>query len=157
MSAVTAAAGRLGRRYPLALVAAGVVLYATGPVMLQASSLSGPVFSFWRLWTGVAVLGAAVGVQRLRGMAWPARRQWRVAVLAGVAFGMHQLLFFSAIRITTVVDVSLMNALAPVVTACGATPNGISVKTRAGRPLVGPRIRGRDNGATASAVTNTVH
>lgn len=120
MSAVTAAAGRLGRRYPLALVAAGVVLYATGPVMLQASSLSGPVFSFWRLWTGVAVLGAAVGVQRLRGMAWPARRQWRVAVWAGVAFGMHQLLFFSAIRITTVVDVSLMNALAPVVTACGA-------------------------------------
>lgn len=120
MAPVTAAAGRLGRRHPLVLVAAGIVLYATGPVMLQASSLSGPVFSFWRLWIGVAVLGAAVGVQHVRGMPWPGRRQWRVAVWAGVAFGMHQLLFFSAIRITTVVDVSLMNALAPVVTAVGA-------------------------------------
>ena len=120
MVAVTAAAGRLGRRYPLALVATGIVLYSTGPVMLQASALSGPVFSFWRLWIGVGVLGGAVAVQRLRGMPWPTLRQWRVAVWAGVAFGMHQLLFFSAIRITTVVDVSLMNALAPVVTAVGA-------------------------------------
>jgi drug/metabolite transporter (DMT)-like permease len=118
--AVTAAAGRFGRRFPLALVATGVVLYSTGPVLLQASALSGPVFSFWRLWIGVGVLGAAVAVQRVRGMPWPTLRQWRVAVWAGVAFGLHQLLFFSAIRITTVVDVSLMNALAPVVTAVGA-------------------------------------
>jgi drug/metabolite transporter (DMT)-like permease len=108
------------RRSPLTLVAVGVVLYATGPVMLQASQLSGPVFSFWRLWIGVAVLGGATAVQQVRGAPWPTRRAWRVAGWAGVAFGMHQLLFFTAIRMTTVVDVSLMNALAPIVTAVGA-------------------------------------
>lgn len=50
------------RRAPLLLVAAGVFLYSTGPVMLQASQLSGPVFSFWRLWIGVAGLGVVVAV-----------------------------------------------------------------------------------------------
>lgn len=119
-AALTASARHFGRRFPLVLVSTGILLYSTGPVLLQASSVSGPVFSFWRLWIGVGVLGTAVAVQRLRGMPWPTRRQWRVAVWAGVAFGVHQLLFFSAIRITTVVDVSLMNALAPVVTAVGA-------------------------------------
>jgi len=108
------------RRYPLALVAAGVALYSTGPVMLQASAVSGPVFSFWRLWMGVATLGAVAVVQRLAGAPWPTLRAWRVPLWAGMAFGMHQLLFFTAIRMTTVVDVSLMGALAPVVTAVGA-------------------------------------
>jgi drug/metabolite transporter (DMT)-like permease len=104
----------------LVLIAFGVLLYSSGPVMLQASALSGPLFSFWRLWMGVAVLGAATVVQHRMGVAWPTRRQWRWAALSGVAFGVHQLLFFSAVRITTVVDVALMNALAPVVTAIGA-------------------------------------
>ena len=108
------------RRYPLALIAFGVTLYSAGPVLLQASGVSGPVFSFWRLWIGVVVLGAATVAQRGMGAAWPSWAQWRWAVLAGVAFGVHQLLFFTAVRITTVVDVALMNALAPVVTAVGA-------------------------------------
>ena len=72
------------RRYPLLLVGAGVLLYSAGPVMLQASGLSGPVFSFWRLWFGVVVLGVATGVQRLTGVAWPTREQWRWAAMAGV-------------------------------------------------------------------------
>lgn len=108
------------RRYPLALIAVGVTLYSAGPVMLQASSLSGPVFSFWRLWIGVVVLGVAALVQHGFGVAWPTRDQWRWAAMAGAAFGVHQLLFFTAIRMTTVVDVALMNALAPIVTAIGA-------------------------------------
>ncbi len=120
MAAVLPRASAAAQRWPLALVAAGVALYSTGPVMLQASNLSGPVFSFWRLWLGVAGLGAVVVVQRGLGMQWPTRQAWTVAVWAGVAFGFHQLLFFSAVRVTTVVDVSLMNALAPVVTAVGA-------------------------------------
>lgn len=96
------------------------MLYSTGPVLLQTSTLSGPQFSFWRLWIGVAGLAVVVGVQRRLGVAWPTWRQWRFSLWAGVAFGIHQLLFFTAVRVTTVVDVSLMNALAPIVTAVGA-------------------------------------
>lgn len=119
-SAVATRTRTVARQHPLALIAAGVVLYATGPVMLQASAVSGPVFSFWRLWVGVVTLGMVAAAQRAAGVPWPPLRAWRVAVLAGVAFGTHQLLFFTAIRMTTVVDVSLMNALAPIVTALGA-------------------------------------
>jgi drug/metabolite transporter (DMT)-like permease len=108
------------RRYPLVLVALGVTLYSAGPVMLQASGTSGPVFGFWRLWFGAVVLGVATMLRHLMGRPWPARDQWRWAAIAGVAFGIHQLLFFTAVRMTTVVDVALMNALAPVVTAVGA-------------------------------------
>jgi drug/metabolite transporter (DMT)-like permease len=108
------------RRYPLVLVAAGVLLYSTGPVMVQASEVSGAVFSFWRLWIGVIALGGLTVVQLRAGVPRPRAHQWRVAVWAGVAFGAHQLLLFTAIRITTVVDVTLVGALAPVVTAAGA-------------------------------------
>lgn len=49
----------LAERSPVAMVMAGVVLFSTGPVMVGAASVSGPVFSFWRLWIGVAVLAVA--------------------------------------------------------------------------------------------------
>lgn len=106
-------------RHPLALVVFGVLLYSTGPVLLQASSVSGPVFSFWRLWFGVPVLGAAMLAQQGRS-GWPSRAAWRWALWAGLAFGIHQLLFMTAIKVTSVTDVSLMNTLAPLVTAVGA-------------------------------------
>ena len=115
----TAGVRDFARRYPLALVSLGVLLYSTGPVLLQASSVSGPVFSFWRLWMGAAILGAATAVQARR-TGWPEPRAWRFPAMAGVAFGTHQLLFFSAVKFTSVADVSLMNTLAPLVTAVGA-------------------------------------
>ena len=43
-------------------------------------------------------------------------------VACGTAFGLHQLLFMIALRMTTVVDVTLMNTLAPVVVAVLAVP-----------------------------------
>jgi drug/metabolite transporter (DMT)-like permease len=43
-------------------------------------------------------------------------------VLAGIAFGIHQLLFMVALRTTSVVDVTLMNTLAPVAVAVLAVP-----------------------------------
>lgn len=108
--------------HPLVPVAVGVVLYAIGPVFVQASAVSGPVFSFWRLWLAVPVLGLLTWLHTRAGGRWPALRAWRWAGYAGLAFGAHQLLFFSAIKATTVVDVSLVNMLAPVVVAVAAVP-----------------------------------
>jgi drug/metabolite transporter (DMT)-like permease len=112
-------AQHLARQYPLALVTLGVLLYSTGPIMLQASSISGPAFSFWRLWFGAAILGLATWLHA-RGGGWPNLRAWRYSLWAGLAFSCHQLLFFTAVKLTSVADVSLMNALAPLVTAVGA-------------------------------------
>lgn len=109
-------------RHPLALIAVGVLLYSTGPVFVAASEVSGPVFSFWRLWIGVPALGLLTALHVRAGGRWPDRRAWRWAGWAGLAFGLHQLLMFTAIKATSVVDVSLMNTLAPIVIAVAAVP-----------------------------------
>jgi drug/metabolite transporter (DMT)-like permease len=103
-------------------VALGVVLYSTGPVLVQASSTTGPVFSFWRLWLGVGVLGAATLVQGTLTGRWPRREAWRWSIGAGAAFGVHQLMMFSAVKATSVADVTLITTLSPIVTALLALP-----------------------------------
>ena len=111
----------LARRHPLSLVSVGVVLYATGPVFVAASDATGPVFSLWRLWFGVGVLGlVTVAAVRTGGATWPrlrardGRRAWRYAAWAGVAFGLHQLCFFTAVKATSVTDVTI---LAPTISS----------------------------------------
>jgi drug/metabolite transporter (DMT)-like permease len=111
----------LGRRYPLVLIAVGTVLYATGPVMVAASEVSGPVFSFWRLWFGVGAFGIATVVGRLRGEVTE-RAAWRWSRRSGLAFGIHQLLLFSALKLASVADVTLVNTIAPIVTGLLAVP-----------------------------------
>lgn len=109
-------------RRPLVPVALGVVLYSTGPVFVAASDVSGPVFSFWRLWIGVPALGLLTALHVRAGGRWPDLRAWRWAGWAGLAFGGHQLLMFTAIKATSVVDVALINTLAPIVVAVAAVP-----------------------------------
>ena len=105
----------------MAVLVLGVTIFSLGPVMVAATDVSGPVLSFWRLWFGSTVL-LVVTVPYLRRHGWPTRSGWRWAALCGVAFGLHQLLFMSAIKQTSVVDVTLMNTLAPVVVAVLAVP-----------------------------------
>lgn len=113
---------RAAARRPLALIGLGVTLYSLGPVFVAASDVSGPVFSFWRLWIGVPALGLLTALHVRAGGRLPDRRAWRWAGWAGLAFGGHQLLMFTAIKATSVVDVSLMNTLAPIVVALAAVP-----------------------------------
>jgi drug/metabolite transporter (DMT)-like permease len=112
----------LARSRPVTLVVVGAVLYSTGPVFVQASSASGPVFSLWRLWFGVLALGLATVVHGALSGRWPSVRSLGWAVGAGVSFGLHQLMLFMAIKATSVADVTLVSALGPVVTALMALP-----------------------------------
>lgn len=112
----------LAARHPLWLVGAGCSLYAVGPVLVAASSVSGPVFSFWRLWFGVAVFGALTATHVRATGRRPDRRGLSWALATGIAFGLHQLFFMTAIKQTSVVDVLLVGTLAPVVTAVAAVP-----------------------------------
>ena len=99
-----------------------MLVFSTGPVMVAATSVSGPVFSFWRLWCGVVLLSIGTAVHiRISGKR-PTRIGLRWAVASGVAFGLHQLLFMTALKETSVVDVTLMNTLAPIFVAILAVP-----------------------------------
>lgn len=101
-------------RHPLLPVAFGVLLFSTGPVMVAGTSVTGTVLSFWRLWIGAAMLGGLTIVHVRRTGRRPDRTGWALAGRAGVAFGLHQLFFMVAIKATSVVDVTLMQALQPL-------------------------------------------
>jgi drug/metabolite transporter (DMT)-like permease len=107
----------VGERNGVALVALGAVLFSTGPVMIAAADAPGPVLSFWRLWIGAAVLAVAFAVHGRISGRWPSKVGWSWAARCGVAFAAHQLALMVAIKRTSVVDVALMQVLAPVVIA----------------------------------------
>lgn len=112
----------IGRRSPLALIALGVVLYATGPVFVGSAEVSGPVLSFWRLWFGVAVFGVATVVHTRTSGRRADLEGWKWAARAGFVFGIHQLCFMSAVKLTSVVDTTLMSTLSPIVVGVLAVP-----------------------------------
>lgn len=108
---------RAAERDPLALVAVGVFLYAVGPVLVASADVSGPILSFWRLWFGVGLLALVFAVYVGATGRRPSRRGWSWAAASGVAFAVHQLFFMSAVRMTSVVDVTLMQVLQPLFVA----------------------------------------
>jgi drug/metabolite transporter (DMT)-like permease len=114
--------GAHAERMPLRLIALAVFLYSTGPVMVASTSVTGPVFAFWRLWLGVALFAiVTLGYRRLGGKPTSVLgRRWALA--AGVVFGVHQLLFMSAIKASSVIDVTLLGTLQPIVVAILAVP-----------------------------------
>jgi len=85
-------------------------IWAWGPVLVKWSDLSGPTFAMCRLWVGVCVSAVALLVTRRR-ITWTA---FRACALGGVLFAADIGLGFTAIRATTVADVALIGALAPV-------------------------------------------
>src|SRR3954454_14252204 len=95
----------------LGLVAAtaAVVSWGIGPVVVKDTDLHGLAVAFYRL-----NLGALLSVVILYGTG--RRLSWRLLVAAipgGLAFGMDILLFFSAVKLTTVADATVISALQP--------------------------------------------
>ncbi len=97
----------------LLAVAAAVLMWAYSNVAVKLVSVTGLVASFYRLWLAVPLLwlAAALAPAVRRQM----NRQWLRACLAGGAlFGIHQFFFFNSLKHTSVVNVSIIGALQPV-------------------------------------------
>ncbi len=122
MTTTTPVGDRIASRFPFHLIALGVLFYATGPVLARSSDTTGVLLSFWRLWFGLGVLGVGLAIHRLSGHEIGTTRGFRLAMMAGAAFSLNQVFFFSAIKRTSVVDASLMSTLSPVVVAIVAVP-----------------------------------
>jgi len=101
---------RLHRR-GLAAVWLATFVWAWGPVLVKWSDLSGPTFAMLRLWAGVCISTAAILITRRR-LTWDA---FRACAFGGVLFAADIGLGFTAVKATTVADVALIGALAPVV------------------------------------------
>jgi drug/metabolite transporter (DMT)-like permease len=103
-------------------VVAGTVIYSTNPVMVASTTLSGPAFAFWRLVAGTALFGIVVAARRPFERRRPSSRAWKWQAAAGLLFGVQLVFYASALRVTTVADVSLINRLSPIIVAVAAAP-----------------------------------
>lgn len=113
---------RIAQLHPVALTWVAVFLFSTSAPMVAGADASGPIFAFWRLWFGVAIFGSALFVRR-RIIGVPSRQSdWRWAIYGGLWFGTNHLLYVSAIKATSVVDVSLINRLSPILVGVVAIP-----------------------------------
>jgi drug/metabolite transporter (DMT)-like permease len=99
------------RRRGLAAVWLATFVWAWGPVLVKWSDLPGPTFAMLRLWAGVCVSAIAIVATRRR-LTWDA---FRACAFGGVLFAADIGLGFTAVKETTVADVALIGALAPVV------------------------------------------
>jgi drug/metabolite transporter (DMT)-like permease len=93
-------------------IAATVVMWGSSSVAIKAVSTSGLVTVFYRLWFAIPPLWLTVALApRMRRRL---DRPWLEACVAGgVLFALHQLLFFTSLKLTTVVNVTLIGALQP--------------------------------------------
>ena len=139
-------------RLPLYAAIASIVGYSIGPVLVQVSDASAPVFAFWRGWltilvtaTGATTLGrvnsrrrgqTAVGPRisagttgrspagsiRTGAFALTAWREWWAPVVAGVLNGASTLAFIQAVKLTSVAGTTLLLLMNPVLIALWAIP-----------------------------------
>ncbi len=96
----------------LLAVAVAVVTWGCSNVMIKGIAVPGLVASFYRLWFSVALLWTIPLVHP------PIRarldRDWlRAVAIGGSLFAVHQVLFFSALKQTTVANVALIGSLQP--------------------------------------------
>lgn len=103
------------RRPTLGLVAVGlsVVFWSWSNVASKTVDSSGLVVSFYRLWLALPVLWLIPLLSA--GMRSRLDREWlRASLIGGCLFGLHQLFFFTSLKQTSVVNVSMIGALQPV-------------------------------------------
>jgi drug/metabolite transporter (DMT)-like permease len=96
----------------IAAIVLALVSFSWGFIIVKALDLEAAPISAWRLAIGVVTLVGAALVLRAP---WP--RLWAMPVAAGLAFGVHQLLYVEATQRTSIAIVTLIGALQPLVVA----------------------------------------
>ena len=77
--------------------ATAAVAFSWGFTIVKAINMAGPALSMWRVAVGVATLTAAALILRSK---WPRELRW--VALAGLAMGVHQVLYILATQQTSI-------------------------------------------------------
>ncbi len=116
-----AAAHAASRRRALLGWVAAIVGWSASTLFVRAAHANALVFATWRLWLAVPVLGGLVLLRRRRGHRTPgrpagvSRGRWLLVVVgAGALFVGGVVTTFAAIGRTSLLDVTLIGALQPV-------------------------------------------
>ncbi len=107
--------------WAFAAVASAVAMWGYSAVAIKTVSASGLVVAFYRLWFAIPLLWlSALAVPAMRRRL---DREWFYGCLAGGSlFGIHQILFFNAIKLTSIANVTIIGALQPVLVLLVAGP-----------------------------------
>lgn len=102
----------------IAAVSFATVIWAiTGP-LVKIVAVPALVISFYRLWISVPALAVAAKASGKHLMKRPPK--W--ALIGGLLFAAHQVLFFQALKTTTVANVMIIGALQPAMVAVVSMP-----------------------------------
>jgi drug/metabolite transporter (DMT)-like permease len=112
VEAPPAAASEQGQGAGIAAIVVALVSFSFGFVIVKALPLEAGPIAMWRLAIGAGALVIAAAILRV-----PYPRAWRMPALAGVAFGVHQLLYIEATQRTSIAIVTLVGAMQPLVVA----------------------------------------
>src|SRR5437879_6338717 len=93
----------------LSAAVTAVVAWGIGPVLIKFVHLPGLAVAFYRLWMGAAIWLVLLHA-RGRRLSWDILRR---SAPGGAAFGLNVALFFTAVKLTTVNDASIISALQP--------------------------------------------
>jgi len=105
----------------IAAIAGAVATWSCSNVFIKLTSTDGMTTSFYRLWFALPFLWPlALSVPSIRrGL----DGQWlRASAGGGLLFGFHQILFFNSLKMTSVVNVSIIGALQPALVLLVAGP-----------------------------------
>jgi drug/metabolite transporter (DMT)-like permease len=120
----------------LAAVAVAMVGWAFTPIVVKLTSLEGLAVSFYRLWLGLPLMFAALALARRRFT----KETLRTSLASGALFGLNNAFFFSAVKLTSVANVSLISNMQPALILLVAGP------------WFGERIRGREIAWTITSI-----
>ena len=108
------AASSSPRHARLALLAVGIAVLTWGwsNVASKTVSTTGLVISFYRLWFAVPALWV-VPVLSPAVRSRLDRRWLNASIVGGLLFGVHQLFFFTSLKLTSIANVSIIGSLQP--------------------------------------------
>lgn len=100
------------RAWAMAAILSGAALIAFAPILVRLSELGPQATAFWRLAIGAAVLGLISGVAPKA--ARPSPKMRGTLALAGLFFALDLACWHGAIKLTSVVNATLLANLTPV-------------------------------------------
>jgi drug/metabolite transporter (DMT)-like permease len=103
---------------PVLAVALAVAAWGFGSILVKLVSFDGVLVSFYRLWLGFAVMFVFLYVTNAR----LTLASLREALPAGLLFGVNVAMYFSAVKLTSVANATLISALQPGIVLLVAGP-----------------------------------
>ncbi len=101
-----------------AAIVLAVLIWGCGSVFVKLSAFGGLAFAFYRLWLAFAVMMAAILVTRRR----LTFEVLRASAPAGLLFAADVGLFFTALKLTSIADATIIGALQPALVMVVAGP-----------------------------------